>query len=413
VGWLTRWWGPDGFDIFGFAALLSDHPVATFVAIFSIAAAAFSLWDWVNSPGIGRGRAGRRGVEADRSQRSRAALAMIRSGDPLFDEGVFLGRAVAAYSAVAAAKAAGDFSRARGFLSDGMHERLVREAADPGDRRAAPLRPHGARLLGFDSGVSYDAVHAAFALSDDGREDSAEIWTFLRRPGAKSLAASGPIEGACPCCGAVLAIADAAKCAHCGAWVNSGEHDWILTEVTRYPEWAYPDPAREVGGWKELRAKDPALSLEALEDRTAVIFCRWLEARSRGDSAPLRGVAGKQFVETHRLERAPAPGSEIWGVETAAFQSSTEFDHAHVQVSWRNGRRHEAHFLILARRAGVRSDPKAGLRTAHCLSCGAPPAAADEPACRYCAESFVDGWRGWVLTGIVPFGVWKRPAPAA
>lgn len=238
-------------------------------------------------------------------------------------------------------------------------------------RHRPGTRPHGLRALGYGSGAN--AVHASFALSDDGSEDSVEIWTFLRRPGAKSLAAAGPIEGLCPCCGA----------------------------------------AREVGGWAALRAKDPALSLEALEDRAAVIFCRWLEARRNGDAGPLRGVAPESALKTLPLDKPPKPGSAIWGVETAAFQSSADFDHAHVQVSWRDGRSHESHFLILARRAEARSDLKAGLRTAHCPSCGAPPAAPDEPACRYCAASFVDGSRHWVLTGIVPFGVWRRPAPAA
>ena len=76
----------------------------------------------------------------------------------------------------------------------------------------------------------------------------------LRRPGAKTLARPGLLEGHCPSCGASLPIADAAQCAACKSWVNSGEHDWVLVTITQASEWEFPDPDREVAGWPAMRA---------------------------------------------------------------------------------------------------------------------------------------------------------------
>ncbi|HEX4046821.1 MAG TPA: zinc ribbon domain-containing protein, partial [Elusimicrobiota bacterium] len=183
-------------------------------------------------------------------------------------------------------------------------------------------------------------------------------------------------------------------------------------------------PEREVTGWDELREEDPDLSLEALEDRAAVAFWRWLDARRRADLAPLRGVSCDEFLKTvegfpdGEFERDAAVGL----VETVAFETGADFDKAHVQVRWEadkmlrkpegpvfQGRDRRTHYLVFRRKSGATSDVKAGLRTARCPACGAPPEEADAAVCAYCGHAFNDGSISWVLSAIVPFGVWRRP----
>jgi hypothetical protein len=383
-----------------------------------------------------------RGVEAEADMRRAEALAAIRARDPHFDEPAFLRRAAAAFLAIQDAWSRQDMARARAFISDGVHERFTRQIAEYQSRsirnRMSDVSVLETVALGYLAGSHYDAVYVRVKASaldqvvelggekvfSGGPSVFSEVWTFLRRPGAKTLARPGLLEGHCPSCGAPLAIADAAQCAACKAWVNSAEHDWVATGITQVSEWAFPNPEREVTGWKELRDADPDLSLEALEDRAAVAFWRGLDARRRADLAPLRGIACDEFIASldgfrdGEFERDAAVGA----VELIAFEPGSDFDKAHVQVRWEadkmlrgaggpvfQGRDRRTHYLIFRRKSGAKSDLKAGLRTARCPSCGAAPEEADASACAYCGHAFNDGAVSWVLCGVVPFGVWRRP----
>lgn len=384
------------------------------------------------------------GLDVESSGRRMQALAQIRARDPGYDEKIFLGRADAAFLAIQEAWSNQDMKKARSFVSDGVHERFSRQIADY-QQRGIRNRMGGVKVLeteaaGYSSGVHFDAVYVAIKASAvdemvslaDGKVISggpdvfSEIWTFLRRPGAKTLKRPGLLEGFCPSCGAPLKITDAAQCGACKSWVNSGEYDWVLTEITQVSEWAFPNPGRQVSNWDEMRESDPGVCLEILEDRAAVAFWRWLDARRRGDPAPLRGVATDEFVKradvTGDFERDAAVGA----VETIAFEPGSEEDRVHIQVRWEadrmerggtlldyRGRDRRTHFLIFKRRAGVASDLKSGLRTARCPSCGAAPAEADAASCAYCGRAMNDGSVSWVLADVVPFGVWRRPPSAA
>ena len=64
-----------------------------------------------------------------------------------------------------------------------------------------------------------------------------EVWSFLRKRGSKSKNGVPALEGRCPNCGADLPVSDVVRCEYCKAVVNSGEHDWVLAEITQPEEW--------------------------------------------------------------------------------------------------------------------------------------------------------------------------------
>lgn len=360
-----------------------------------------------------------------------AELSRLKARDPGFDAAAFLRRAGAAFHKIQEAWSAGDMASARAFISDGVHERFGRQL---GALKARGLRNllsgveiRGIELLACRSDKHFDelSVRVAAAASDrmvdaagatvsgsPGRQAFEEVWTFLRRPGAKTLKRPGLIEGSCPSCGAPLPIADAARCAACHSWVNSGEYDWVLAVITQSSEWRMREPSRDVDGWAEAAAKDPALSLAALEDRASVIFWRWLDARRLGAPDPLRAVAGEKFC-------ADFAGGQGWSaaldhaavgvVEVVAFEEDGGWSRVHVAVKWSAGGELRRHFFTLSRAAAAKTDVRQGLRTARCPSCGAPPAERSAAACAYCSSPLNDGKRDWVLTALTPFGEWKRP----
>ncbi len=380
------------------------------------------------------------GLQRQVETRLRAESAKLRERDPAFDEAGFLARASDAFVKVQAAWSAGDMAPARFFVSDGVYERFSRQLEDMRSRGLVNLMEgvavRGTEILGFHSDPHFDALHVWIkATARDRTVDASgkalkssdgpfeEVWTFLRRPGAKTLKRGGVIEGQCPSCGAPLKVADAGKCASCGGWATSGDHDWVLSEITQRSEWASTDVHRDIGGWTLLSEADPAANLEALEDRASVVFWRWLDALRLGRSGPLRSVATEEVCAL----LAPA-GATFWrdaavgAVEVTACERTAGLDRVHVQVKWeaapvartgdgeREGRRIlQRHFFILERASGVKTDARQGLRTARCPACGAPPSGSDEAGCAYCGGSLIDLKKDWALAAIVPFGEWRRP----
>jgi hypothetical protein len=101
-------------------------------------------------------------------------------------------------------------------------------------------------------------------------EPFVEVWSFVRRPGVQTRRQGPPQPGHCPNCGAPFDGGAAGNCTYCGAIVNSGSYDWVLAEITQESE-AGAAPG-QVPGLEALRAVDPALSLEVLEDRASLLF---------------------------------------------------------------------------------------------------------------------------------------------
>lgn len=356
-------------------------------------------------------------------------LSRLRARDPAFDEREFLRRAGAAFLKIQEAWSAGDMSAARAFISDGVRERFERQLSGLKARGLRNLMEgvevRDIELLACRSDKHFDElwVRIAAAASDrmvdgsgatvsgsPGRQEFEEVWSFLRRPGAKTLKGSGVIEGSCPSCGASLPLADASQCSACKTWVNSGEYDWVLSEITQSCEWVMREPSRDVDGWAEAAAGDPTLNLPTLEDRASVIFWRWLDARRSSDPAPLRPVADEAFCAAFETSgNAAFDDAAVGAVEVVAFEEAGAWARVHIGVKWSAAGEVRRHFFVLSRARGAKTDARRGLSTARCPSCGAPPAERSEASCGYCGAALNDGKKDWVLTEIVPFGEWKRP----
>src|SRR5579883_339257 len=193
-------------------------------------------------------------------------VAELQGHDPDFDPPAFLARAHRTIEAVRAAWAAGSMAPARRLVSDGVFVRF--------QSRIELLRGEGLRhvvladsvdeleLLAAESDRSWDSVHvkvvgerraADVPLSLEPRAarraartaepvEVQEVWSFVRRRGLRSRGGAPALDGQCPSCGG--AIPDGAppgtadvRCRYCKAVWNSGEHDWVLLDVTPPEEW--------------------------------------------------------------------------------------------------------------------------------------------------------------------------------
>lgn len=392
-------------------------------------------------------RAIARGVVTQRADQLQARLAALRARDPAFDMERFLERVGGAFRRVQEAWCAQDMAPARALLSDGVHERfaiyLAMQKAMGVRNRMEELSVSELRPALVRCDPHFDTIHVSIRAAaidlderlEDGRvvrnaerrsEEFVEVWSFLRRPGAKTLGRPGLLEGFCPSCGAPVEIKDAARCGACGSWISSGEYDWMLAEITQACEWSPREAERGAPGLAELQARDPALNVQFLEDRASLMFWRWQAAHWEAGAESLRPVAlaacAERFLREQGSSKRLYRNAAVGAVELLAISAAEGRDLAHLLVKWsaeafvaRDGGAEPQgsvefhHVFSLARKAGAATDARAGLRSSVCPGCGAPPAGRQEAACAYCGAPLNDGARQWTLAEVVPHGRWTAP----
>lgn len=388
-------------------------------------------------------RTGRAVLDLKLSER---LVQQVRHVDPTFDAPTFFVRITNAFLKIQSAWSAHDLRPIQPFVSDGVYERfalLVREQKSLGYRdridHAKVSRVSLARFLRGEvfeslsvridaSAVDYKAslVDAKFISGSTAEQPFTEFWTFIRRAGTTSRGGAGLIEGNCPNCGGDVSINQNAACRHCGALLKSGEHDWVLCEITQAAEWR-PELPPIAATLESVRRHDPGLSTDAIEDRASVIFSRRTEADRTNQPAVLRKVALDAFLNA-RPPQNPQKVRQwigeigVGAVDTLGGIAGEDFDRVLVQITWTGTRfaqgpvpppkrvgetavRREV--FVLARRHGAKSEPGKGISSAHCPSCGMPVTDSTSNACDACGVVLNDGSLDWVLEAIdQPNGEW-------
>jgi uncharacterized tellurite resistance protein B-like protein len=324
-------------------------------------------------------------------------------------------------------------SPVRLFLSDGLFRRFFSQLSimkHQGIQNA--MADHTivkTRIHAVECDTHFDTIHVAIEASARDVEVSAslsleeaaakaakapketytEIWSFLRRPGAKTLEGAGAVEGVCPNCGAEVRLGQATKCAYCDALINSGDYDWVLAEITQPIEWRASSTGT-VPGLKELTASDPHFNRQAAEDRGSYLFWRWIESLVTADAKPLSKCAIESlYTETAKHVKAEPSAlfkTAVGSVDLIACEvnGEGERDRVHIKVLWSSARSSRedpapsVNVLTLCRKTGA-SGP-GGLSYARCPVCQAPLEENDRATCDYCDANLASGNADWVLESV-------------
>lgn len=356
----------------------------------------------------------------------------LKERDASFDAQAFTDRTRAVVAAVNKAWLTGDMGAVRALISDGVFVRFTTQLhllRRQGLRNAmADWRVVSAEILAADCDDLWDTVHVKIvgaardldlplelppAEADKRLQRAAlgeydEAWSFVRRRGKRSHKGAPALAGQCPSCGAALPLSEVVRCDYCKALVNSGEHDWVLAEITQAAEWRAGASVKTIPGLDALRERDPSLSRQELEDRVSVDFWKWVEARCTGKPDRLARFCLKPPQDdAARRSLALFPSSlrevAVGSAELKRLDAQEGFDRATLEVRWsaaeNNGPPvHHRHLFILGRAAAARS--QRGLSSLDCPSCGGPLASSDEVTCRYCGTQLTGGEHEWALVEV-------------
>lgn len=384
------------------------------------------------------------------------ALAQLKQDDPTFELEAFLGRTRKVFLDIQEAWFLRNLDAVRLYMSDGVFRRfttLLSLMQLEGQRNAlADATVLNARLMEVTRTNAFDCltvrIHASMRDTDvpdsdtdeqarrqaqsSGVADFTELWTFVRRRGGQTKTEYDASQGRCPNCGAPFTGGASNKCDYCNSIVNSGNYDWVLSEITQPSEYLPQD--RAAPGLDALQAHDPDAAAEILQDRGLLLFWKWLEMWAFADVRRLQKLSttealaafggeveamktrGKRFVL-----RVPAVG----GTRVAAVESAIDgFDRAHVEIRWSavTGVGNVASFaepqpqrsiVTMVRAAEATTDRGAGLSNERCGNCGAPLSNSDSTACDFCGHDLAGASKEWQLASIVPFEQWEQPSTAA
>lgn len=441
--------------------LAFEHPCVGVPLLIVFAGA---VWWWKRQEGSASTRKALDAAEASRRTAVSARdvdgwVAALKAKDPQFELMAFFDRTRKLFADVQEAWFKRELEPVRRFLSDAtfgrlgtqlqiMHLNGVRDAI-------ADLQVLDLQIIGLEQTAYFDSVHVRVKASirdDDAPagftdeqaralaqkkapETFTEVWTFLRRPGVKTDAAKDLSQGHCPNCGAPFSGGATNTCEHCGAIVNSGNYDWVLAEITQGSEYVGANGA--VDGLARARQRDPELTTEVLEDRTALVFWKWIEAQVHRAPARLSKLAAPAFVDALKVELdgLAAAGRQkhfvecaVGAVNTLSITEDGATELAHVELRWSAkmgigpvGQKPpqlpsvpQRSVFVLSRKAGAHTPAKAGVSTSRCPNCGAPLTDNGTTSCEYCGAALASGEQDWVLREITSwegFGA-RRPEPS-
>lgn len=374
---------------------------------------------------------------------SKVALTQLKQRDPGFDENFFNGRAKKAFRLIQDAWSARKLDKAQAFLSDGIYEQFSIQLAEMREKgiidHMEALEILTATPVKFQSDKNFDVIHLRIdASAINYRKDEktgklingsrspepfAEVWSFMRKPGVKTLKKGGLMEGQCPNCGNPIQIGRLSKCEVCGALLRSGEYDWVLTSITQACEWSVRSD-KAVPGLDAMVAADPGFNMQHIKERVSVMFWRKTEAERIGKVEPLRKIARNEFCDAQLQWLKPDKsgarrfytGCAVGAVDLLGIEMLEPDDNAFVEVIWSGipsfqmpGKDIETagqpinfrHVFVLARRHGAVTKLEASLASSHCPSCGAPEQTGSENECAYCGSVMNDGKSEWVLDAVV------------
>ncbi|WP_342373888.1 TIM44-like domain-containing protein [Myxococcus stipitatus] len=296
------------------------------------------------------------------------------------------------------------------------------------------VRVH-ARMRDTDVPAKFTDAQATDAARKAPMESFTEVWTFVRKPGAQTRIGADLFQGKCPNCGAPFQGGATNQCEFCNAVVNSGNYDWTLSEITQGVE--HSRYHRPVDGLLQARQADPALNVEVLEDRASLLFWKWIDAQSRGDTTGLSKVATPEALGTlgSELEGLRRQGRRrvflecaVGSVDVRALELDPRgLDRAHVEIRWsaqtgvgpiderppRLPTVPQRFVFTLVRKHGARTNSANGMSTDRCPQCNAPLTNSAATSCEFCGTQLANGDRDWVLASALPFEAWNARESAS
>lgn len=367
-------------------------------------------------------------TELQKTKQRNELLEKIAVHDPQFNIKEFYQKTSQIAERIVLAWTDGNMESARHFISAGVFQRfqiqlkLLREI-DQISNRMANFRVLKQEILGVNSfgefltihmklycaakdisvpiSANQDMVDSLFRSTSEGNYE--EVYSFSRKVSAKSESNKDLLHNVCPSCGGESPFQHiTTKCRYCGSIFNSGESDWVLSEITQMIEWD-PNRFHSEDSLQKTDFKSPT-HFQIIEDRASALLWKWIYAKSKANPLFLKREVSNskilQLAESKEIIFIPVVGS----AEITKFEKVDSRYFAEVGFRWSAARAKNS--LPEHRRTSIRlqlketRDLKLGFGEASCNNCGAPYPEIDAVKCEYCNQTIPESVEDWLLEDI-------------
>lgn len=355
-------------------------------------------------------------------------VSRIKINDPDFNEADFFAKSKFIVERIVESWSGGNMEPARHFISAGVFQRfqiqlkLLKEV-DKNQNLMKDFRIDRQSIVGFDSFSDYQTVHVmldcsakditvpiSMGSSDIEREFKntnkgfyREVYSFSRKTSAITQIGKDLIHNQCPSCGSdTITSHITTKCQYCGNIFNSGEYDWVLSEITQEVEW---NPDRFVNN-ESFSGKYPdcPTSVQLLEDRASALLWKWIYAKSLGNESILKRETASPIILKKSKQKEVFYIPVIGSAEMQNLNKQGDSFQADCHFRWSAARSYNAlpeHKRNIVKLILNRTrDTKLGFGESACKNCGAPYPELDATHCSYCNEPIPETVNDWLLDDI-------------
>ncbi len=247
-------------------------------------------------------------------------LDVIKKKDPSFDVNAFKEKVRHAFLQIQVAWENQDLKKTRKFISDGVYQRFNTqfkmmhklEQKNTIDN----LKIKNILIDKVESDGLFDVIHVAIhasivdkfiskkysSLNMGGKEEFVEYWSFIKKRGTETKDIYHSQN--CPKCGGQLAEikTEVSRCPYCGTITNSGEYDWVLSEITQADDYIAANKKFALGGSfnekiRKIISENSDFSVQLLEDKASNAFMQIQTARVYKDPKILRRFTNEDAFE--------------------------------------------------------------------------------------------------------------------
>ncbi len=358
-----------------------------------------------------------------------SVLEQIKKDDPDFSPERFMEKAKTIAERLQEAWSNGDMLPVRNYVSQGVFNRFRLQLELMFEQEKiknilAGYKVMGVAVMMMNASKSYQTLHVRIdasardvevpldaddeamkkALAGTPKEPFTEIYSFTRKVGVKTNTSRDWLKGECPNCGYVPDnFSENNKCKSCGSVYNSGEFDWVLSEITQAEEWK-AESANEIPRLADLEEKNLSINREVIEDRASNLFWRWIYSRIKGSPAPLARDAAPGFIKGFKPGAENFTQTSVGAVDLGSVTLAGDTVTALVKLLWsasfNKGQEpyHQENLFTLKMPQSLKNPY--GLADHSCDHCGAPLPETDALKCQYCGGDLQPNVSDWLLAGV-------------
>jgi len=364
------------------------------------------------------------------------------TNNPGFDEDHFKRKVETAFLKIQEAWEKKDLSDVRKFISDGVYQRfntqflmmnILKQTNRINDLKILNIYIDRIETDGkFD--IIHTAVHARIddrfvseidsSLNSGGEEEFVEYWSFIKKRGTETKDIYS--SDFCPNCGSPLPedMGEVSKCPACGTLTNSGEYDWVLSEITQADDYIGSNHklkeskylAREI---ERVSSGDEEFSLQNIEDKASNGYLQIISSMALGNPSMMRRFVNDNVFNNIKM---PSTGETIAynrlylnDVYVLGISEDDTKNHIHIAVKSSYQRVRVAgsevekidevlmsrtEVLVMSRDKSYNKS-KGSLYAHCCPSCGAPVENSLKTECDYCGSTFNSTSSEWIITELM------------